>query len=257
MAKQMLLIKASKISKPTIINHPAPLEDPKLSKTVSMLNTKIAELTHRLEAAQDELTSIKQSTPTEKIKYISSPPEIIRIQDPPIVEIKYEQDPMLQERVEKLKLELSLSLKHEQEAKDKLRSYIKEVSILNTKLQNQNNENSGAAVIYKEKKIGVIKEVQIRIGDKIEFLMQKYDRHKDHTIKTAIFWALYHFKNSQKLKKKLAEKKEKIIVNQKLEVVDGTFAVWETLQKGLCKWLLRIFIDVADQASRRKMYSSI
>jgi hypothetical protein len=46
---------------------------------------------------------------------------------------------------------------------------------------------------------------------------------------------------------------EKVLINQKLEVIDGTFEVWVFMREHLVNWLFEIFIRSADRATQRKM----
>ncbi len=47
------------------------------------------------------------------------------------------------------------------------------------------------------------------------------------------------------------------MINQKIEVIDGTFAVWIYLRETFVDWLFEIFVRSADRASQRKMNSYI
>ena len=44
------------------------------------------------------------------------------------------------------------------------------------------------------------------------------------------------------------------MINQKLEVFDGTFDVWIYLREAFVDWLFEVFIRSADRASQKKMY---
>lgn len=43
------------------------------------------------------------------------------------------------------------------------------------------------------------------------------------------------------------------MINQKLEVFDGTFDVWIYLRESFVDWLFEVFIRSADRASQKKM----
>lgn len=45
-----------------------------------------------------------------------------------------------------------------------------------------------------------------------------------------------------------------MFINQRLEVIDGTFDVWIYLRETMVDWLFEIFIRSADRAAQRKMY---
>lgn len=46
---------------------------------------------------------------------------------------------------------------------------------------------------------------------------------------------------------------QKVFINQRLEVIDGTFDVWIFLREAIVDWLFEIFIRSADRAAQRKM----
>lgn len=50
---------------------------------------------------------------------------------------------------------------------------------------------------------------------------------------------------------------EKVMINQKLEVIDGTFDVWIYLRETMVDWLFEVFIRSADRAAQRKMNSFV
>lgn len=47
------------------------------------------------------------------------------------------------------------------------------------------------------------------------------------------------------------------MINQKLEVIDGTFDVWVYLRESMVDWLFEVFVRSADRAAQRKMNSFV
>lgn len=108
------------------------------------------------------------------------------------------------------------------------------------------------------------KEIEIpsRIGDRAEKLFDIYKKNADQlALRLAQDMLYYHglFRKFERLSKEKSKGEftveEKVFINQRLEVIDGTFDVWIYLRETMVDWLFEIFIRSSDRASQRKMYT--
>lgn len=100
-------------------------------------------------------------------------------------------------------------------------------------------------------------EVTGRIGDRVERLMEMYDKNNKWKKMQLAFTMLYYYKNFRYYLKLTHQRKEKVVVNQTLEVYDGTLEVWNYSRTALMNWLFDVFVRSADRAYQRKMNSYI
>lgn len=201
---------------------------------ISMLKNKIREL-------QDEIITLKNQPITfnrNKVK-----------------EIHYEKDPYLIEQNTHISRELEKTIQEEQKAKMDLQGKMKEIGRLNQAVQDL--KSRPVRTVIKEKKIEVIKEVTASIAVPVEKLMDMYKKRKDQETLRAYLTALYYFRLFNKYRSLLKEKREKVLINQKLEVVDGTFEVWVSMRQNMVDWLMDVFVRSADRAHTRKMNSFV
>lgn len=96
-------------------------------------------------------------------------------------------------------------------------------------------------------------EKPTRIAEPLEILMDRYKAYNDKRLKQALMSMLYYHRLFQYYKRLSMQRKERVLVNQKLEVIDGTFQVWDYIRTSLVDWLLEVFVRSADRAQQRKM----
>jgi hypothetical protein len=101
----------------------------------------------------------------------------------------------------------------------------------------------------------VTKEVvrNSRIGEPLDILMTRYKARCDEQNKRLALNMLYYYRLFNHYRKLALERKEKVIVTQKLEVIDGTFSIWIWLRESIVGWLMEIFVRSTDRAHKRKM----
>lgn len=101
----------------------------------------------------------------------------------------------------------------------------------------------------------VTKEVvrNSRIGDALDILMSRYKAVCDEQSRRLALNMLYYYRLFNHYRKLALERKEKVAVTQKLEVIDGTFDIWIWLRETIVGWLLEIFVRSTDRAHKRKM----
>jgi len=83
--------------------------------------------------------------------------------------------------------------------------------------------------------------------------MTRFKARHDEEKKRMMLNMLYYFRLFRHYRKLSLERREKVIVTQKLEVIDGTFSIWIWLRENLVGWLLEIFVRSTDRAHKRKM----
>lgn len=102
----------------------------------------------------------------------------------------------------------------------------------------------------------IIKEVEQlpapRIGRNMEILFDRYKSKQDSKIKALIFNTLFYHKEMQKMVKERIEQRKKVLINQKLEVIDGTYQVWEYTRRSIVAWFLEIFCICTEKATTKK-----
>lgn len=234
------------ITKETIIGEPID------KRTINRLEREIFDLRSALQERDTEIDRLHNMKQIGRVEYIKEAPEVVRIRDPPIKEIQYEQDPFLLEQLARLKKELEIALQHEQTAKLDLRDKIQENARLRREIEELKALPPKTVTI--DKIIPVVKEIPGKIGRPLEILMDRFASYQNERLKGTIFFMLYYHHLFRKYYKLSMQRKEKVIVNQKLEVVDGTFDVWTSLRGEIVDWLFNIFVVSADKAHIRKMY---
>lgn len=92
-----------------------------------------------------------------------------------------------------------------------------------------------------------------RIGEPLNILMKRYKARCDEQNRRLALNMMYYFRLFRHYRKLSLERKEKVIVTQKLEVIDGTFNIWIWLRESIVGWILEIFVRSTDRAHKRKM----
>ena len=218
---------------------------------ISQLEAKIAALIKDVEERDEIIARLRSTADKREREYIQQAPKVMRIKEAPLKEIKYEKDPFLIEQNKRLNDELEKALRNEQGANLKLKQVLEELRDANNKIAEL------LALPPKIKEIKVTKEVIIekptRIGPALEKLMDMYKKHSDELKRRLGLNMMYYYRLFKHYRKLALEKKEKVIVNQKLEVIDGTYEVWKFMRQSMVAWLLEVFTRSADRAHIRKM----
>ncbi len=107
--------------------------------------------------------------------------------------------------------------------------------------------------VIQEKIVTKIEEKRTRIGEPLNILMKRYKARCDEQSRRLALNMLYYYRLFNHYRKLALERKEKVIVTQKLEVIDGTFSIWIWMRENLVGWLLEIFVRSTDRAHKRKM----
>lgn len=213
-----------------------------LRATVGQRDAEIANLMAQLQKKQT-------------IDYVQQSPEVVRIQDPNLKEVRYERDPYLVDQNARLSRQLEEALCQEQNAKNDLKDKIAELNRLHALIAEL--KAMPPKVVTQEKIVTKRVEVNGRIGDRVERIMDMYKEKQDQLAKRLGQDMLYYHGLYEKYKRLAQENQEKVQINQKLEVIDGTFDVWIYLRETLVDWLFEVFIRSADRAAQKKMNSFV
>ena len=242
------------IQQPVVTTRHTVIEDDNLGniKLIKQLRQEISTLKDQLTVKNDQLNELRNMKHVERVEYIKEAPKIIRIQDPPLTEIQYKQDPYLIEQNTSLKVEIEKALDQEQKAKLDVRDKLNEIARLRKQVIELNARPPES--VFKEKIVTRIQEKPARIGHALGILMDRYDSYQGQKLKHAVFSMLYYHRLFKQYKRLFDQKKEKVLVNQKLEVIDGTFEVWRSLKSSMVDWIFKLFVHSADRAQVRKMY---
>ena len=146
------------------------------------------------------------------------------VQAPPLREVVYERDPYLIERNKQLAEELERTLLNEQKMGAELAMRLEEISRLHCLIEDLK------AMPPQQIRVEVPVERRVtvtsKLGPAIERYLELYNKNKNLQLKEAIFAALYYYKNFRQYLRLSHTRREKVIVNQTLEVYDGTQEVW-------------------------------
>lgn len=207
------------------------------------LYNKISEQQKEIE---DLKFSLSQKPKTHIVKAYTRP------DSPPKPEIKYQvrTDPKLISENQKLGLEFQAAILEEQNAKNQYKEAMNEIQ----KLHNIIKELRARPpkIVERDKIITKKIEIPVRVGTRLEKLMNMYKFNHDKIVKRLTLDLLYYQRLFNKYRRISKENKEKIFINQKLEVVDGTYEVWDYMRSRMVKWLFEIFLRSVERASGRK-----
>lgn len=174
---------------------------------------------------------------------------------PPIREVVYERDPYLIERNKQLKEELENALLSEQKAHAECSMKIEEIGRLQCLIEDLKS------MPPKQIRVEIPYEHRItvtaRIGPSIEKYLALYEKNNNKKCQALGFAALYYYKNFRQYLRMSHKRKEKVIVNQTIQVYDGTQEICNFYRQSLVKWLFDIFVRSTDRAFSKKMNSFI
>lgn len=221
------------------------------SGLVRELRLQIEDLERELADKDKLIMDLNNKIHLHATEFVKEAPKVVRVQDPPIKEVHYEKDPYILEQNAKLNRELEDALKQEQNAKLELQAKIREIRDLNNLISELKARPPEKVIMEKI----VTKEVtkNSRIGEPLDILMTRYKARCDEEKKRLALNMLYYYRLFNHYRKLSLERKEKVIVTQKLEVIDGTFNIWIWLRESIVGWLLEIFVRSTDRAHKRKM----
>ena len=225
------------------------------------LKTEVKELKtqqslHQMEMQElqiqfDNLSEQKQQT---QIEIVREAPQIIRVKEPPIVHTEFKQDPAIIKLNQDLTVQIEESLQLEQITKERC----SKLTSKNKQLENQLAELNSRPpkTVIKEKIVTKVERITPPpMGPRLELLFNKYKSYRDDLVREMTFRTLKMNMLYQKYKRMYENRKEKVIVNQKLEIVDGTFQVFEYMRGTVVKWILDIFVCAMNKANTRHMNS--
>ena len=95
-------------------------------------------------------------------------------------------------------------------------------------------------IVYKDRPVEIIKEIP-----------QPKTNSND---KKLVEDVLYYYNLALTLQSLIKKQKDRVFVNQKVEIVDGTFEVWSFMREHYVNWLYKLFLSSVQHAKERKMY---
>lgn len=215
------------------------------------LKRQIEELLAEIQDKNRIIAELRRAREQQNREFVQEAPKVLRVKDPPIKEIRYEKDPYLIEQNQKLSKELEEAINQEQAAKMDLKEKLQEIRDLNNIIAEL--KARPPKVVIKEKIVTKVVDKPTRIGPALEILMDRYKSYNDDRCRRLGLNMMYYFRLFKHYRKMAMERKEKVMINQKLEVIDGTFDVWKFMRQAIVGWLLDIFVRSTDRAHIRKM----
>jgi hypothetical protein len=231
---------------PPVQHVQAPISDDK-DALISKLRTTIGDKDNEIFSLMSEL----KRRPTVEI--VPEHPKAVHVVEPNMREVRYEKDPYLVEQNARLMRELEAAVMEEQNAKQDLSEKIKELNRLQSLIADL--RSMPPKVVYQDKIITKEIELPGKIGDRADRLLEMQGKHMQELQKRLAQDMLYYYAQSEKWKKLANQQREKVLIQQKLEVIDGTFDVWVFFREHLVDWLFGIFVRSADRAAQRTMNS--
>lgn len=195
----------------------------------------------------DEIENLRQQENLLKTKLSAKQsPKIERIFEP-VEKIVYQTDPVLIDENNKFSESLKKSLEEEKRAKNLLIELERKNQVLESTL----NE-------FKTK-INDSQKMKNDIPLKLELVIENMQKQMSHQNKRFVFQVLSlnskYQKDLKKIEKKAKKTSDKILVSQKLEIIDGTFAVFNDFRSNFVTWIFDLFKQAADIAFSKKLNS--
>lgn len=171
-----------------------------------------------------------------------------------MIHTEYKQDPEIIKLNKELTLQIEESLQLEQIAKERVASLESQNKELLGKLSEL--ESRPPRTVFKEKIVERVERIEPPpMGPRLELLFNKYKSYRDDLSNEMIFRCLKLNAAASKYKRLYENRKEKVLVNQKLEIVDGTFYVFEYMRATVVKWILDLFVCAMNKANQRHLNS--
>ena len=149
---------------------------------------------------------------------------------------------------QQLTAQIEESLQLEQVAKERANRFEGENISLKAKIQEL--ESRPPRVVVKDRIVEKVERIQPQpVGPRLELLFSKFKSYQDDVVRSCVFQCLRLNTEARKFERLAANRKERVLVNQKLEIVDGTLQVFEYLRSSLSKLGLDIFVQSMDKAS--------
>ena len=164
---------------------------------------------------------------------IKEAPKVERLPEP-VNRIQYQQDPYIMQKNDELSKELELALREEKKAKAEL-------------------ERMKAQELPQKP---VDEEKNIKYDNLMNYLIKKPNPINRNS-RNLVFLLLKQNVMINRLLRDKKEKEEMVLVNQKLEVVDGTITIYNDFSVSLVNFIYSIFKKSTDMALKKKLNSLI
>ena len=177
--------------------------------------------------------------------------KIVHREIEPIKEVRYEKDPYLIQENKRLGSDYEKAVLENQELRQKMDDMMEEIRRLQKMLREL--KARPPKNVEKEVVLRKLAPVNVSLGPRAEILMDMYKKKADKLAKTLGMNMLYYYRLFKYYFRLSQQNKERVLINQKLEVVDGTYEVWVWLRERLVDWLFEIFVRSVDRGLERKM----
>ena len=229
-------------------------QNSELKETNKHLQTQLKLKQMEIEEFEIRFKSLQEQKQTSHIEIVREAPQILRVKEPPLIHTEYKQDPELIRCNQELTLQIEESLQFEQMAKEK----VIKLESQNAQLMNKINEleSRPPKTVIKERIVVKIERITPpSIAPRLELLFDKYKSYRDDLSNRLVFTCLKMNAAASKFKRLGEQRKDKVMVNQKLEIVDGTYEVFKYMRSTISKWMMSLFSDAMSKANQRHMNS--
>ena len=236
----------------------------KLEETVRELKQKYEAGYSELQAKHERLQKKLQELSEEKALWEARQethlaPTVERVERG-LHEIRYRPDPFVVEQNNKLSLELQASIDNERKASQSLDLKVREISNLNVPAAHQKliaELRATPKVLEKyiepdPKQVAALAKLQV------DSFMKKQRRAANLEKLRLTLLAWHYFAKARKLNRALltqhapAAPNDRVLIRQKLEVVDGTLQVWQSVRAALVGWVYTIFLSSNHHLNQKK-----
>lgn len=211
----------------------------------------------RLQRRHEELSQEKALL--ESRREFSMAPTVERVEKG-VHEVRYQPDPFVLEQNSKLSLELKASLDNERRAHHALELKVAEISSLNVPFAQQKliaELKATPKVLEKfiepdPKQLSALAKLQV------DSYIKRHRKTSRREHQRLVLLAWHYFSKARKLHRALLTQQapagpiDRVLIRQKLEVVDGTLQVWQSIRAAIVSWVYSIFLSSNHHLNQKK-----
>ena len=236
-----------------------------LNNNLLQKNTEIQNLNFQNKKLEDEIIFLRQNENHLKTELALKQKPIIERITEPIEKIVYKENPYFTEKNNQIYEELQISIKEEKRAKMKIREKEEEIENLKKALAVSNLKNNEIQFkLDRFKKENDVKE-EVELDNQRE-LISKKNRYKERVFnydeklqkmernfnRFLVFQILKKNRECSKILKEKKANENVVMVNQKFEIVDGTYEIFYDFKKKFVEWIFEIFKKNATDSLKKR-----
>ena len=236
-----------------------------LNNILLQKNSEIDTLLFQKKKLEDEIIFLRQNENHLKTELALKQKPIIERITEPIEKVVYKENPYFKEKNNQIYNELQISIQEEKKAKMKIREKEEEIENLKKNLGGSNLKNNEIQLkLDRFRRENDIKE-EIDINNQREIINKKniykerifnYDekikkREKDFN-RFLIFELLKKNREYGKIEKEKKANENIVMINQKFEIIDGTYEVFDDFKIKFVDWIFEIFKNNATDSLKRR-----